>query len=79
MIKLCCCSGAHTDYSRLVGIAGAPRECIDCGMPEPSMTDPAPDAFGKFERGDLIIRWLPDGSVNLVDVGEPIAAWRVYT
>jgi hypothetical protein len=38
------------------------------------MQEAAPDAFGKFERGDLIIKWLPDGSVNLVEVGKPLIA-----
>jgi len=54
------------------------RYCPVCGMYWDDMQEAAPDAFGRFERGDLIIKWLPDGSVNLVDVGEPLMARTMY-
>lgn len=73
MIKLCCCRGAHVTHSQIQQ-DNSGRYCPTCGMYLDDMQEAAPDAFGRFERGDLIIRWMPDGSVNLVDVGEPLMA-----
>jgi len=77
MIKLCKCRGAtHRNHNELGHIDGRPC-CTRCGMPWVDMTEAEPDAFQRFERGDLVITWRGD-TVSIVDVGSPLIA-RIET
>jgi len=73
MIKLCKCRGVtHRTYHDLDLVAGH-RCCYHCGMRWGDMRTAQPNAFQRFERGDLVITWRGD-AVSIVDVGRPLIA-----